>query len=73
MKQSKIKALVLCGIALTIFVSCKPNCNIVINLPEDLKPIDIDGYNDVHTVYWNYQSDDCSTCGFTGKKIKIYG
>jgi len=53
--------------------SCNRKCGV--DKPKNIKPIDWENYNDVHTVKWNY-TDDCSDFTFhndTGKTIKMYG
>jgi hypothetical protein len=39
---------------LLLFTTCEKNC--IGKRPKDVKPIDWENYNDVHTVYWNYVS-----------------
>lgn len=57
------------------FAGCSFNerCDIIA-VPDNVKPIDWEGYNDVSTVYWN-NTGDCLdfTIGSTGKTIKLYG
>ena len=52
--------------------SCNKKCGV--NKPRNIKPIDWENCNDVHTVMWNY-TGDCSdfTLGETGQTIKMYG
>ena len=52
--------------------SCNKKCGV--DKPKNIKPIDWENYNDVHTVKWNFR-DDCSKfpLGRTGKTIKMYG
>jgi len=52
-------------------VACKPNCDV--KIPNGVKPIDWENYNDTYTVYWNYKGNDCSSSGKTGLTIKMYG
>jgi hypothetical protein len=40
---------------------------------QDILPIDWENYNDVHTVYRNFTTNDCSKTGSTGKMIKVGG
>ena len=72
--KSIIKILIICGAVTALFVfSCKkPNCKI--EFPDDIKPIDWEGYNDVNAVFWNFHTSDCRGSGYpTGYIIKIYG
>jgi len=73
-KNSRMKSwLAICCIILFAF-SCTSKCEIDIEKPNDVMPIDWDNYNDVYTVFWNYLKNDCSGSGYpTGDMIKIYG
>jgi len=60
---------------LFLFTACERNCDTSITKPNDLLPIDWDGYNDVFTVWWNFRSNDGVPHEYLaqGKTIKLYG
>lgn len=67
---------ILCGTTLFAFFvfSCKQSCDIEIEKPNDVKPIDWNNYNDVYTVFWNIFKNDCIGSGYlTSDTIKVYG
>ena len=54
--------------------SCKRKCDIIIEKPNNVKPIVWEDYNDAYDVFWNYFKNDCRGAGWpTGKTIKISG
>jgi hypothetical protein len=68
-----MKRVILClAIFLLLLAACKKQCEI--DYPKDVKPVDWENYNDVHTVFWNYYT----LCSETkeedrGKEIMVSG
>jgi len=57
-------------ILLLMFTSCKESC---LKKPKNLKSIDWENYNDVHTVFWNTYSYDNIGNSSLKKEIMVYG
>ena len=73
MKRSfSIKLLILCGVVLLCF-SCKEQRCGEIKKPKNLKAIDWENYNDVHTVYWNYFGYCSDREANTEDIVSVYG
>ncbi|MDR2569347.1 MAG: hypothetical protein LBD23_03485 [Oscillospiraceae bacterium] len=76
MKKIKTILVILffCGVSL-FACSCKQRtCDVDIEKPGDLKPIDWGEYNDVYTVFWNILKNDCRGSGYqTEDTVKVYG
>ena len=78
MKNKLIIKMFIIGIVALFIFSCKQKkdsgggkCEIII--PKDVKAIDYDNYNDVLSVFWNYNMDCSDENSDIGKNIKIYG
>jgi len=57
---------------LLLFTACEKSCNV--KPPKNVKPINLENYNDVYTVYWNYISlESKRNQEDEGKIIKISG
>ena len=53
MKKGNCLVIVCITVILLLFATCNKDCRIKRPKPKDVKPIDWENYNDVHTVYWN--------------------
>ena len=70
-----MKNLIFISLNICLFLcSCKKNEHCVeIEKPSNLKPINFEDYNDVHTVYWNYLAYCDETDPNPGDFIKVWG
>lgn len=55
---------------LLLFAACDKFC--MEKRPKDVKPIDWENYNSVHTVFWNYHST-CENVKHENKEIMAFG
>jgi len=75
LKFTALSAVLLVLVGLFFLTACERNCDTSITKPNDLLPVDWDGYNDVFTVWWNFRSNDGEPHNYLtqGRTIKIYG
>ena len=65
------KLVALFSVLLLLFASCNKSCKI--KYPKNLKQIDWENYNDVHTVYWNLVHCCSETINLQSDTIMISG
>lgn len=64
---------IICLVAVFAFSCGIKRCEIVVEKPDDIKPLDRENYNDVFTVFWNYFRNCPALVNPPPDTIKVFG